>query len=205
MLQGTPYIYQGEEIGMTNVRFASINDYRDIELLNLYRELVGTRGYAPQDVLAMIYAKGRDNARTPMQWDASPNAGFTTGTPWIDVNPNYPEINVAHELADPTSIFAYYQQLIRLRKANPVIVYGTYTLLLPDDPAVYAFTRTLGDDRLLVVLNFTAGTPTFALPTAVPVAGCELVISNYLVEPAQDICVFTLRPYEARVYRLRPA
>ncbi|HNP88708.1 MAG TPA: alpha-glucosidase [Kouleothrix sp.] len=205
MLQGTPYIYQGEEIGMTNVRFASINDYRDIESLNLYRELVGTRGYAPQDVLAMIYAKGRDNARTPMQWDASPNAGFTTGTPWIDVNPNYPEINVAHELADPTSIFAYYQQLIRLRKANPVIVYGTYTLLLPDDPAVYAFTRTLGDERLLVVLNFTAGTPTFALPAAVPVAGYELVISNYPVESAQDICAFTLRPYEARVYRLRPA
>lgn len=205
MLQGTPYIYQGEEIGMTNVRFASIDEYRDIESLNLYRELVGARGYAPQDVLAMIYAKGRDNARTPMQWDASPNAGFTTGTPWIGVNSNYPEINVAHDLADPNSIFAYYQWLIQLRKANPVIVYGTYTLLLPDDPAVYAFTRTLGDDRLLVVLNFTAGTPAFALPAAVPVVGHELVISNYPVDPAQDLHSFTLRPYEARVYRLRPA
>jgi oligo-1,6-glucosidase len=151
----------------------------------------------------MIYAKGRDNARTPMQWDSSANAGFTTGRPWIAVNPNYPAINVRQALADPDSIFAYYQQLIRLRKANPVIVYGTYDLILDDHPQIYAFTRTLDDDRLLVMLNFSAETPAFALPPGVAFAGNELLISNYAVDPAEDIHELILRPFEARVYRLR--
>jgi oligo-1,6-glucosidase len=203
MLQGTPFIYQGEEIGMTNVRFASIDDYRDIETLNMHHAFVDEQGRDPQDVMARIYTKSRDNARTPMQWDAGPNAGFTAGTPWIRVNPNYPAINAEQALADPNSIFAYYQQLIRLRKANPVIAYGAYELLLPDDEAIYAFTRTLGADRLLVILNFTGGEAACALPEEVSFTSHELVIGNYAVEPNADIRALTLRPFEARVYRLR--
>ena len=122
MLQGTPYVYQGEEIGMTNVKFESIGDYRDIETLNMYKEYVEDRGIDPKVVLPMIHAKSRDNARTPMQWDDSGHAGFTTGTPWIKVNPNYKDINVKQALADPNSIFFYYQKLIRLRREKPIIV-----------------------------------------------------------------------------------
>ena len=200
--QGTPYVYQGEEIGMTNVAFDSIHDYQDIESLNLYKELVGEKGLNPNEALALIRAKGRDNARTPMQWDASENAGFTTGTPWLKVNPNYPAINVTQALADNNSVFYYYQKLIRLRKEHPVFVYGAYDLILDDDEAIYAFTRTLETDRLLVILNFTQNAPVFALPPNIAFAGKELLISNYAVDANEDIRQFTLRPYEARVYRL---
>ena len=203
LLQGTPYIYQGEEIGMTNVKFESITDYRDIETLNMYREFVEERGLDPKAVMAMIYAKSRDNARTPVQWDTAEHAGFTTGKPWIKVNPNYSMINVAQALADPHSVFAYYQQLIRLRKAHPIIVYGTYDLVLDAHAQIYAFTRTLQDERLLVMLNFTKDTPVFALPTHIPFSEQALLISNYDVDPAEDIRLLTLRPFEARVYRLR--
>lgn len=202
MLQGTPYIYQGEEIGMTNVAFDTIDDYRDVDARNMYREFVNDRGMNPRDVLEMIHSKGRDNARTPMQWDASDNAGFSTGTPWIKVNPNYTSINVAEDRASPDSIFAYYQQLIRLRKDHPVIVYGTYQLLLPDDPELYVFTRTLDSERLLVILNFSANTPVFHLPDDVTTENPELLIANYPVDANQPIAGLTLRPYEARVYSL---
>jgi oligo-1,6-glucosidase len=203
MLQGTPYIYQGEEIGMTNVRFASIDDYRDIETLNVYREMVEQRGIDPQAAMAMIYAKSRDNARTPMQWDESPNAGFTTGSPWLGVNPNYPEVNVARALADPDSVFHCYRRLIMLRKEHPVIVYGHYDLILAEHPQIYAFTRTLGEERLLVILNFSAETPAFAPPAHLAASGAKLLIANYPVEEAAVIGELTLRPYEARVYRMR--
>jgi oligo-1,6-glucosidase len=202
MLQGTPYVYQGEEIGMTNVRFPSIDDYRDIETLNMYRDFVHNRGIDPATVMAGIHAKSRDNARTPMQWDDSPNAGFTTGTPWIAVNPNYPQINVDAALTDPGSVFHYYRKLIRLRKENPVIVHGRYDLLLEAHGEIYAFTRTHGDDRLLVILNFTANQPVFALPSDITYSATDLMIANYEVDTAEDIALLTLRPYEARVYRL---
>jgi oligo-1,6-glucosidase len=202
MLQGTPYVYQGEEIGMTNVRFPSIDDYRDIETLNMYRDFVHNRGIDPATVMAGIHAKSRDNARTPMQWDDSPNAGFTTGHPWIGVNPNYPQINVRDALADPDSVFHYYKKLIRLRKENPVIVHGRYDLLLEAHGEIYAFTRTHGDDRLLVILNFTANRPVFALPSDITYSAKDLMIANYEVDAAEDIALLTLRPYEARVYRL---
>src|SRR4051794_37694276 len=153
LLQGTPYIYQGEEIGMTNVRFASIDDYRDIETLNMYREFVDERAMDRNAVMAMIHAKSRDNARTPMQWDGSANAGFTTGIPWIDVNPNYATINVERALSDPDSILHHYRTLIRLQKENSVVVHGRYEPLLENHPQIYAFTRILADDRLLVILN----------------------------------------------------
>ena len=202
-MQGTPYVYQGEELGMTNVRFPSIDDYRDIESVNMYREAVNERGLAPADVLAPIYAKGRDNARTPMQWDASANAGFTTGTPWIKLNPNHREVNAAQALADPGSVFHYYRCLIALRKANPVVVYGRYELLLAEHPQIYAYTRTLEAERLLVVCNFSGDSPAFTLPAEADFAAAELLIANLEVPAGSSPRQFMLRPWEARVYRLR--
>ncbi len=202
MLQGTPYVYQGEEIGMTNVRFASIDDYRDIETLNMYRQEVIERGGDPDRVMAAIHAKGRDNARTPMQWDGSANAGFTSGTPWIRVNPNFPDINVDRAMADPDSIFHYYRRLIRLRKERPIVVYGRYEAILEDHRQIYAFLRVTADERLLVILNFTPGWPDFMQPEGLVWSGTELLIANYPVDESQDIRHFTLRPWEARVYRL---
>jgi oligo-1,6-glucosidase len=201
MQQGTPYIYQGEEIGMTNVAFESIEDYRDVETLNMYKELVGEKGADPNETLKLIHAKSRDNARTPMQWDASEQAGFTDGVPWIKVNPNYKEINVSQSLADSDSIFYYYQRLIQLRRENPVIVYGRYDLILDSHEQIYAFTRTLDEDRLLIILNFSKNSPLFNLPENILFKTSELLISNYNVQPG-DIHQIMLRPFEARVYRL---
>jgi oligo-1,6-glucosidase len=203
MLQGTPYVYQGEEIGMTNVAFESIEDYRDVETHNIYREAVEEKGVAPEEAMKVIHAKGRDNARTPIQWDASEHAGFTKGNPWIKVNPNYKEINVANALADPNSVFHYYKKLIRLRKENPVIVYGAYDLLLDSHEEIYAFLRTFEADRLLVILNFSSNSPIFYLPERIPYSSMELLISNYNVDMNESTHQITLRPFEARVYRLR--
>ena len=152
-------------------------------------------------MLRKIHAKSRDNARTPMQWDDSPNAGFTTGQPWIALNRNYTQINVENALSNPDSIFYFYQALIRLRRANPVIVYGRYDLL-DTDPRLYAFTRTLEDDQLLIILNFSAEAPTFILPAALPAGGHTLLIANHDVDTTQPLSEITLRPWEARVYRL---
>lgn len=200
--QGTPYIYQGEELGMTNMAFASIDEYKDISARNIYREAVEQMGMDPAFVLAQLHKQSRDNARTPMQWDASPNGGFTTGTPWIGVNPNYTEINAAQAVADPDSIFHYYRELIRLRKTHPVIVEGRYALLLEDHEAIYAFTRTSADDQLLVVLNFSGGTPEFGLPEGLRADKAELLLANYPVDNPAGLERFPLRPWEARVYRL---
>ncbi len=202
MLQGTPYIYQGEEIGMTNVAFQAIDDYRDVESLSMYKELVEEKGADPKEILKLIHAKGRDNARTPMQWNDREQAGFTDGTPWIKVNPNYKEINVAQALTDRDSIFYYYQKLIQLRRKNPVIVYGSYDLIFDSHEEIYAFTRTLDEDRLLVILNFSDKSPVFDLPEHIPSTTGNLLISNYEVDSPHNIRQITLRPYEARVYRL---
>lgn len=202
-LQGTPYVYQGEEIGMTNAEFATIDDYRDVDALNMYRLAMAEPQADEAQILTQLQLKGRDNARTPMQWDASPNAGFTTGTPWIKVIPNYTQINVTAELEDNDSIFCYYQRLLALRKVHPEFVYGTYDLLLPDDPDLYVYTRTMDDCRLLTILNFGANTPTFELPAQVKYAQAELLISNYAVaNEGLGPQRIELRPYEARVYRL---
>jgi oligo-1,6-glucosidase len=187
---------------MTNVRFASIDSYRDIETLNMYHERTAA-GADPEDLMASIYAKGRDNARTPMQWDTTPHAGFTTATPWLALNPNYSRINAAESVADPDSVFHHYRRLIACRKSNPVMVYGHYALLDPDDTEVYAYTRTLNDDRLLVVCNFTAGTPTFSLTADVPCGAVDVLVSNYDVAAAAHPRSIQLRPYEAIVWWLR--
>lgn len=202
LLQGTPYIYQGEELGMTNTAFDDIADYRDVESLNMYREFVNERGLDPQIVLKMLRVKSRDNARTPMQWSAAANAGFTTGTPWIKVNPNYTAINAEQAQADPDSIFHYYRRLIQLRKEMPVIVHGRTELILADHPHIFAFTRTWQSERLLVMLNFSHETHVVELPTDLINATYEAVIGNYSIEPGTpDRSV--LRPWEARVYRMR--
>ena len=194
-MQGTPYIYQGEELGMTNVAFDSIDDYRDIETLNMYRERRAA-GYSETDILRSLHAKSRDNARTPMQWDATANAGFTDGTPWIQVNPNYTAINAADEVADAGSVFHYYQALIALRKQYAIFNEGDFTLLFADHPALFAYQRRLDDEVMTVLCNF------YEKPLALPadeIAALPLdtlLLANYAT-PA-DAAQF--RPYEARIY-----
>lgn len=188
-LEGTPYIYQGEELGMTNVRL-ELDQYVDLEIHNLYAERTA-KGYSPEAVMESIYARGRDNARTPMQWDDSPNAGFTTGTPWLPVNPNYRRINAKAALADPDSVFYYYQKLIRLRKSTPVISHGDFTLLAPEDENVFSYLRENEDTRLLVVCNFTDREQAYQIPDGFENARC--LIANYPDTAA------VLRPFEARM------
>jgi oligo-1,6-glucosidase len=190
-MQGTPYIYQGEELGMTNVAFPEISQYRDIETLNAYHELVDSGRVTPQAMMAAIHHSSRDNARTPMQWDATANAGFTSGTPWLAVNPNYQEINAQAAQADPDSVWHFYQQMNALRKQYPVITYGHYQLLDPEAEHTWCYARTLDDERLIVAANFTA-TPQ-PVPAAAQTSDRQL-LGNYPATQAQ-----TLRPYEVRV------
>ncbi|EGG87798.1 oligo-1,6-glucosidase [Lachnospiraceae oral taxon 107 str. F0167] len=176
MMQGTPYIYQGEELGMTNTVFNSLDDFRDLESINAYRELIESGLFTKDDMFPKIAHKSRDNARTPMPWDASENAGFTTGTPWLALNPNYKKINVADQLRREDSVFHYYQKLIRLRKENEIIVYGKYELLLPEDENIFAYTRTLGDKKLITVCNFSKSEQKFDFTGY---ENAKVLISNY--------------------------
>ena len=193
-MQGTPYVYQGEELGMTNVKFPDISSYEDIETLNMYRERLEA-GYDKEDIMRSIYAKSRDNARTPMQWSGDENAGFTTGTPWIALNPNYKEINADSERRDPDSVYNFYRKLIRLRKEYPVFIDGKFELLLPEDEQIFAYTRTDGEHQILVAANFTGE------PAQCPVwkewEGAQVLIHNYKDEAAErpGECP-ELRPYE---------
>lgn len=198
MLQGTPYIYQGEEIGMTNVAFQDISEYRDIETINAFREFTQERGVAPEDMMRYIHKKSRDNARTPMQWNGEEGGGFTTGTPWIAMNPNYKTINVESQLEDEKSIFHYYQKLIRLRKEHKVIVNGEYQLLCPESEELFAYLRTSQEENLLVVCNFTENQVPFALPEQCKMEKAEVLISNYEDAACQE--QLKLRPYEAVVF-----
>ena len=199
MMQGTPYIYQGEELGMTNTVFNSVDDFRDLESINAYRELVESGLYTDEDMFPKIAHKSRDNARTPMQWDASENAGFTTGKPWIAVNPNYKKINVADQLKREDSVFHYYQKLIRLRKENEIIVYGNYELLLPEDENIFAYKRTLDNQKLLVVCNFSKSEQKFDFSGY---ENAKVLISNYNRDARKD---GILKPYEATVLLLENA
>lgn len=194
-MQGTPYIYQGEELGMTNVAFPTIDDYRDIETLNMYRERTQA-GYSEADILRSLHAKSRDNARTPMQWDATTNAGFTDGTPWLQVNPNYTAINAADEVADAGSVFHYYQALIRLRKQYPIFSEGDFTLLFADHPALFAYQRRLGDQVMTVLCNFYEEPLTLPAGAVAPLPLDTLLLGNY--DTPADAAHF--RPYEARIY-----
>ena len=199
MMQGTPYVYQGEELGMTNTVFNSVDDFRDLESINAYRELIESGLYTKEDMFPKIAHKSRDNARTPMQWDAGENAGFTTGTPWIALNPNYKKINVADQLNRDDSVFHYYQKLIKLRKEYEIIVYGKYELLLPDDENIYAYVRTLGNQKLLTVCNFSKAEQRF---DCCGYENAKVLISNYDRDVRED---GTLKPYEAAVLLLENA
>ncbi|MYW02465.1 alpha-glucosidase [Streptomyces sp. SID3343] len=192
--RGTPYVYQGEELGMTNAPFASVRDIDDIEARNHYAHAVAA-GEDPAEVLAGLRAMGRDNARTPMQWDASPGAGFTTGTPWLPVNPNHTTINAAAAVADPDSVYHHYRRLIALRHNEPALVHGDFTMLLPDDERVYAFTRHYRGTTLLVLANFTSEPVDVDVPKDL-LDGAEPILGNGPYgEPGR------LGPWEARVYR----
>ncbi len=196
MMKGTPYIYQGEEIGMTNYPISDISEAEDIETINMYNERI-EQGYAKEDLIASINAKGRDNARTPMQWDDSENGGFTTGTPWLHVNPNYQTINVKTELADPESIFYTYKKLIELRKQNEIVVWGDYQLLENTPDEVFAYIRELNGEKWLVVTNISAGTNEFEMPTEAK----EIVIANYELTEV-PVGKVALRSYEAFVVKI---
>jgi oligo-1,6-glucosidase len=198
--RGTPYVYQGEELGMTNAPFERIEDFRDIESRNHYAEAVAA-GAAPDHVLAALRAMSRDNARTPMQWDDSRHAGFTTGTPWIAVNPNHREVNAQAAVADPDSVFHHYRRLIELRHSEPAVAHGDFTMLAPDDERLYAFTRRLGDVELLVLGNFSGETVTAEVPDADGWAHAELLVGT---APAREASDLTLQAWEARVYRRGP-
>ena len=188
-MQGTPYIYQGEELGMTNIRLP-IEQYQDLEIRNFYQKR-RAEGCPEEEILRSIYAKGRDNARTPMQWNAGPGAGFTTGTPWLPVNPNYREINAQVEMADPDSVFACYQKLIALRKRYPVFVEGDFALHEAEHPRLFVYERSLGEEKLLVVCNFGDEATPWKAPD--PWKNAQVLIENC---PRQE---GTLQPWEARI------
>ncbi len=200
MMKGTPYIYQGEEIGMTNVAFEDLNDYKDIEIINAYNDLVVKNGRSHDEMMEGIHDRGRDNARTPMQWNSSVNAGFTTGTPWIKVNPNYNEINAESQINDKDSIFNYYKELIKIRKDNEIIVYGNYDLILDDSEEIYAYVRTLNEEQLLVICNFSSNTSEFKLPNNIKSKYKKLLIANYDECKEETLENISLRPYECRAY-----
>ncbi|WP_173915256.1 alpha-glucosidase [Halobacillus sp. Marseille-Q1614] len=193
LMQGTPFIYQGQEIGMTNVRFSSIDDYDDVAAKNLYQHEMAS-GKKHEEVMEAIWHSGRDNSRTPMQWTAGEHAGFTSGEPWLKMNPNYKEINVEHALKQENSIYHFYKKLIQLRKQHPALVYGDYTPVLPDHDQIFAYRRTLGNETFLVAANL------FEERTALELSSdhsLELCLSNY-ENNGEDL----LQPFEARVYKL---
>lgn len=198
--QGTPYIYQGEELGMTNMAFPDISCYQDVQILNAWQEFVVEGGADPARMMRGIHLRGRDNARTPMQWSDQANAGFTSGKPWLGVNPNYKTINAEAEAKDPDSVLSYYKLLIAKRKKTPVVVYGSFREYEPENPYLYLYEREYEGQRLFVVLNMTGEERPLTLPEGVSAAGAECYIANY-PDPALDR--YTLRPYEAMAYLLQ--
>jgi oligo-1,6-glucosidase len=202
-MQGTPFIYQGNEIGMTNVQFPSVDDYRDVDILNMYREQKARGEKTEAELMRAIYTKGRDNARTPMQWSAEANAGFNDGSPaWIKVNPNYPIINVEQAMSNPDSILYYYKKLIALRKQEKLMVVGKYALMEEDHPSVFAYTRTHGDEALLVLCNMYEAPTTVEIPHPYKAKQGELLIANVDVAQTVELNSVELGSYEARVYKI---
>ena len=202
--RGTPCVYQGEELGMTNVPFEDASSFRDIESVSYYHAAI-EQGLPTEEVLEALRLGSRDNARSPMQWDASPHAGFTTGEPWFPVNPDFAEVNAAQALADPDSVFHHYRRLIELRHTDPVVAEGDFTMLLPEDPVVYAFTRSLDGTTVLVVANVSGAEHSVeGLPEAAQWARAELLLSSHARHsgpPASTEHALVLRPWEARVLR----
>lgn len=202
LMQGTPFIYQGQEIGMTNVQFDSIDDYNDVAIKNMYKN-ERAAGKSHDEVMEIIWKNGRDNSRTPMQWNTRENGGFTTGIPWMKVNPNYKDINVEAELNDPHSIYHYYKKLIELRRGNDTLIYGKYNLLLEAHEHIFAYERTFEGETYLVMSNLFAESTDAELPDSLSGKQAELVLNNY--DEENEVCTLgtmTFRPYEARVYKM---
>lgn len=201
LMQGTPFIYQGQEIGMTNVEFPSIEDYNDIAIRNLYHKERQT-GTPHEKIMKKIWKTGRDNSRTPMQWNSRPGAGFTTGTPWLKVNPNYSSINVEQEKQKSSSVFAYYQTLIRLRREWKTLVYGSFDLVLREHPQIMAYTRTLENTKLLIMVNLYDTETNYELPQEFRTQSPVLLLNNYGISGKEGKKGSALRPFEAAVYAL---
>jgi oligo-1,6-glucosidase len=199
--QGTPYVYQGDELGMANAPFAAIADYRDIQALNFYAEAAARADADLPALLRAMARMSRDQGRTPVQWDASPGAGFTAGTPWIAINPDYTEVNAAAEVGAPGSVFEHYRQLIALRHADPVVTYGDFELLLPDHPAIWAFLRRAPEAELLIAANFSADVVKVPLPLASDWASASVVLTNFPGAPLRPLPDLELRPWESVVWR----
>lgn len=200
MMQGTPFIYQGQEIGMTNVKFDKVEDYQDVQSTGLYYSKL-EQGMAHDDIMEIIWATARGNSRTPMQWSQAVNGGFTTGTPWLAVNPNYQTINVEAQEEDPDSILNFYKEMIALRKSEDIFVYGTYDLVFEDHKDIYAYTRTLGEKRVLILCNLTNKQTSINLDE-ITVSTDQLLLSNIPVEEHESIQELTLKPFESRIYSL---
>ena len=200
MMKGTPFIYQGQEIGMTNVQFDKVEDYQDVQSTGLYYSKL-EQGMSHEDIMEIIWATARGNSRTPMQWSHEANGGFTTGTPWLAVNPNYQTINVEAQEEDPDSILNFYKEMIALRKSEDIFVYGTYDLVFEDHQEIYAYTRTLGEKRVLILCNLTNKQTSINLEK-ITVSTDQLLLSNIPVEEHESIQELTLKPFEARIYSL---
>ena len=200
MMQGTPFIYQGQEIGMTNVVFDKVEDYQDVQSTGLYYSKL-EQGMAHEDIMEIIRATARGNTRTPMQWNSESNAGFTTGTPWIGVNPNYPQINVEAQEEDPDSILNFYKEMVTLRKSDDVFMYGTYDLVQENHPEIYAYTRTLGEKRVLILCNLKGKETSINLEN-MSVSSEQLLLANIPVEEHELMSELNFKPFEARIYSL---
>lgn len=201
-MQGTPFIYQGQEIGMTNVKFASIEDYNDIATKNLY-DAKRSEGVSHEDIMGIIWASSRDNARTPMQWSSEKNAGFSSELPWIGVNPNFAEINVEDQLQDEHSIYHFYKKMIQLKKSHDVFTYGTYDLLLPYHPEIYAYSRTLGDDQVIVLSNLSTKKVEVSHVSDMPFEYSRLLLANREIVSHDAKMHLELAPYETRIYQMK--
>ncbi|MEW9501697.1 glycoside hydrolase family 13 protein [Jeotgalibacillus marinus] len=200
LMQGTPFIYQGQEIGMTNVHFESIDDYDDISAKNMYR-IRSKEGVPHEDIMRILWASSRDNSRTPMQWSADTNAGFTSAKPWIKVNPNFTNINVEAQQQDEQSILSFYKKMIRLKKENDVFTYGTYDLLLSDHHQIYAYTRTLNNEQMVIITNLSEK-DVLMENAGLSLSSTRLLLHNLPVTEHKNAKTIVLQPYEARVYKI---
>ncbi|WP_102691801.1 glycoside hydrolase family 13 protein [Rummeliibacillus pycnus] len=201
-MQGTPFIYQGQEIGMTNVQFCSIEDYNDVATKNVYNEGI-TKGQTHEELMKRIWKTSRDNSRTPMQWSDEENAGFTSGTPWMSINPNYTKINVTKQQQDSHSILNYYKKMIQLRKTDEIFVYGQYDLVHEGHPAIYAYTRTYKSEKVMILCNLTSDPVIVEESDGINYSDEQLLLANMLVKPHKNETMLKLAPYEARIYRLK--
>lgn len=199
MQQGTPFIYQGQEIGMKNVSFNTIEEYNDIKCINVYKEKIA-EGMSKEDALEIVWKTSRDNARTPMQWNKEKNAGFSTGTPWIGVNPSYKNINVEDQINDENSILNFYKELVRIKKSNDVLIYGKYNLILEEDEYIYAYIREFEDERYIVITNLSDKICNFSFDETLKYE--NMILSNYIVENHEDIKEFEMKPWECRLYKI---